>query len=100
MLLVIIGGFVFYLAWEMMSTYTMIYFVILIPFALQGYDFLLDDIIIFKWKKSRKTIGRHRIVIILVIIISVAVLRYIAQTTLFTKMIGLNEDIEVYEEIL
>lgn len=41
LMLIFIGGFLFHLVWEAKAQYTITYFVLLIPYAVRGYDTIL-----------------------------------------------------------
>ena len=42
LLLIFVGGFVFHLFWEAKCQYTVVYFILLIPYAIQGYQSLAE----------------------------------------------------------
>ena len=48
--LIFVGGFIFHIFWEGKAQYVLAYFILLFPFAIQGYSLTLDNIDLLKEK--------------------------------------------------
>lgn len=77
--LIIIGGFIFHIFWEMKGQYVIIYFVLLLPYTIEGYNLIfnkLDDIKKVSFKEYLKLnkdylIKKYLILLIVFIVINV-----------------------------
>lgn len=97
--MIVVGGFVFHFFWEMQCSYTLPYFLLLFPYSIKGYNMLLTDISICLERRKHQMTLRNGIIFAVIIFFSVLVINIVSGTELFTKTIGLNEEMDVYKEI-
>lgn len=60
LLIVVIGGFIFYIFWEAKSRYVFPYFIMMIPMAAMGWDLLLQQISAFRQRHREKLLASGR----------------------------------------
>lgn len=99
--LVFIGGFIFHLFWEAKCQYTIPYFVLLLPYSVEGYRIaglcMASHMQDFKANKSshkKYYVGLSAAVLCVVIIVG------LSKTEFFRNIISLNSNEEYYEEYL
>lgn len=97
--MIVVGGFIFHLFWEMQCSYTLPYFLLLIPYSMKGYNFLLDYILNRLERQKYQITFRNGIILAMIIVFSALLINVVSGTELFTKTVGLNEEVEVYKEI-
>lgn len=100
---IIMGGCVFHMFWEMKSVYILPYFIMLLPLSVIGYmegfralNSRWDEM---KAGRASKISTKRKLMIICGGVLLVLLLSQAERTELFTKTIGLNENQEAYEEI-
>lgn len=97
---IVIGGFIFHLIWEMQCSYTIPYFLLIILYGVRGYGMLTNDIIThYKRFCGIKNYVRKGILCIVMFLLTLILVKVISETTVFTKLVGLNEETEIYREI-
>lgn len=100
---IIIGGCVFHMFWEMKSSYILPYFLLMIPLAMVGYmeafrkmQKYSDDI---KAGKMEKMPAKRKAWLLFGAVAGILLLGCVSRTELFIKTVGLCEGEESYEEI-
>lgn len=113
---IFLGGWLFHFAWESSSSYTIPYFVVLIPYAVKGYRELtrmLDDMVMGMWRAKRKGSGLHPaarwksltlrkrindICVITAAVLFAVALAAFTRTNLFGRTLGLDDGAEAAEQ--
>ncbi|MBQ6805840.1 MAG: hypothetical protein IJO97_00215 [Lachnospiraceae bacterium] len=81
---IFVGGYIFHFFWESSSSYTIPYFVIIIPYAVKGW---LD----FVRRLEVRTIVKPRVMTIVAVLVWVMLLFGFSRTNLFARTIALND---------
>jgi membrane-associated protease RseP (regulator of RpoE activity) len=88
--IVFLGGYLFHMVWESSSSYTLPYFVMLIPYAVKGfaeYGKWAENVWLSKRKMPVKAVA---VVIVLLLLFT--------RTSLFARTIALNDGEDAYRQ--
>lgn len=101
-LLIFIGGFIFQLLWEAKSQYMLIFFFILLPYAVQGYRILTDKFFqLFCIIKDKKVIAKQKrtyAIAIFATLLCIILGGFFMQTKAFGYIIAIRSEEEVLRE--
>ena len=104
-IVVFLGGFIFHMAWEASASYTVPYFVVIIPYAVKGYmDVVLSIENFFTRQQNIENALRSGIAgrgmkrrlcvgVLLVVLVAIA-----SRTLLFKNTIALNDGDDAYQQ--
>lgn len=95
-----IGGFIFQLFWEGKAQYTLLFFIMLFPYAATGLVSLLQrlNMLIISNKKKNRYLSKD--ILFLCIMVCIILIIYAADFTLMDKIIKLGNDDVIYNNYL
>lgn len=94
--IIFIGGFIFHIFWEGKSQYTIVYFICLIPYAIQAVKYITTKI---KEGNNRKYYLNNRYFKIIFVLITILIVIKILPTNISKFIILGNESNDYYESI-
>lgn len=102
--LIFLGGFLFHFLWEAKSQYTLPYFILLIPYAVNGFLLLSDQFIGITLKtaqKPAKMLAQHKLLCLSLLVFFILIrICTVSNHPLITSAIRLNGDDVNYQTYL
>lgn len=113
---IFLGGYMFHFAWESSSSYTIPYFVVLIPYAVKGYRDLVRSLgglvgrrhagksdrsklsLLIHWKSLSLRKRVYDITVIFICVMFLVTLAAFTRTNLFKRTLGLDDGAEALEQ--
>jgi hypothetical protein len=105
---IFLGGYLFHMVWESSSSYTLPYFVMLIPYAVKGFAeygkwaengwlWLTESTSAGKRKDVKKWFSERKAPVTVVAVVIVLLLVF-TRTSLFTRTIALDDGADAYSQ--
>ena len=90
--IIFVGGFVFHIIWEAKCQYVMPYFVLLIPYAISGYDVLTKKLCDIKMEQGIiQCVKKYREIQIIIIVAILGIMISIFGQRYIDKALGFSE---------